>query len=52
MLQRDRKSIDKTEADTKPKRDEAQVAAREFWANQRLNQTDQPRPTPQRSVKM
>ena len=52
MLQRDRKSIDKTEADTKPNREEAQAAAREFWANQRLNQTDQPKPTPQRSVKM
>jgi len=52
MLQRDRKFIDKTEADTKPKRDEAQVAAREFWANQRVSQPDQPQPTLQRSVKI
>ena len=52
MAKHDKEAIERVGSEVKEETKKAQAAAREFWANQRLNQTDQPKPTPQRSVKM
>jgi hypothetical protein len=52
MPKHDEKTITKTDDDTKEKKEDARHAAREFWDSQRLNQTNQPQPTPRRSMRM
>jgi hypothetical protein len=52
MAKEDEKITTKIDDDTKEKKEDTRAAAREFWDSQRLNQTNQPQPTPRRSMRM